>query len=89
MFSKSYVKKCDALCMKPLSQDELVELCKELPKYKKKSYLQLLSHFRVGLSKIYCESYLALQTLNDLWLLFYIHEKDGRTWFEGKNRWMD
>lgn len=89
MFSKSYIKKCDALCMKPLTQDDLVELCKNLPKYKKKTYLQLLSHFRVGLSKMCCRSYLETQTMNDLWLMFYIHEKDGRMWNEGRHEWMD
>lgn len=75
--------------MKPLTQDDLVELCKALPKYKKKTYLQLLSHFRIHISKHYCDSYLASQTLNDLWLMFFMYEKDGRAWFEGKNKWID
>ena len=73
----------------PLTQDEIVELCKELPKYKNKTYLQLLSNFRIGLSKMCCASYLETQTLNDLWLMFYIYEKDGRIWNEGKHQWMD
>jgi len=89
MFKKQYIKKCDALCMSPLTQDDIVELCKCLPKYKKKTYLQLLSHFRIELQKMCCESYLATQTLNDLWLMFYMHEKDGKVWNEGKNKWMD
>lgn len=89
MFNKSYIKKCNALCMKSLIQDDLVELCKNLPKYKKKTYLELLSHFRIGLGRTYCNSYLNSQTMNDLWLMFYIHEKDGRTWVEGKNKWLD
>lgn len=72
-----------------MTQDELVELCMALPKYKrKKTYLQLLSNFRIGLARMCCDSYLATQTLNDLWLLFYIFEKDGMIWNEGKNRWM-
>ncbi len=90
MFSKSFIKKCDALMITPLTQDELVELCMALPKYKrKKTYLQLLSHFRIGLGNMCCDSYLATQTLNDLWLMFYIYEKDGRIWNEGKHQWMD
>ena len=84
-YSYTYLKKCKSLTINPLSQDELVELCKNLAKYKKKTYLQLLSSFRTGLSKIYCDSYLETQTLNDLWLMFYIYEKDGRIWYEGKN----
>ena len=75
--------------IKPLIQDDLVELCKNLPKYKKKTYLQLLSHFRIGLSKMSCDSYLETQTLNDLWIMFYIYEKDGKIWNESKNSWMD
>jgi len=75
--------------MKPLTQDDLVELCKNLPKYKNKTYLQLLSHFRIGLGRMCCDNYLKSQSLNDLWIMFYIFEKDGRTWFEGKNNWMD
>lgn len=89
MFSKSYTKKCDALMIKPLIQDDLVELCKNLPKYQKKTYLQLLSNFRIALSKMCCQSYLDTQTLNDLWLMFYINEKDGRIWNEAKHMWMD
>ena len=88
MFKKSYIKKCDALLIAPLIQDEIVELCKNLPKYKNKTYIQLLSHFRVGLGKIYCSSYLATQSLNDMWLIFYIHEKEGKVWIEGNNKWM-
>ena len=87
-FQNSYLKKCEALLMKPLIQDDLVELCKNLPKYRKKTYLQMLSHFRVGLCKVYCDSYLSTQTLNDMWVMFYIYEKEGRTWFEGKNKWL-
>jgi len=86
MFSKSYLKKCDVLGINPLTQDELVELCKNLPKYKKKTYLQLLSNFRIGIQKICCESYLATQDLNELWLMFYNYEKDeknnGKSWKE-------
>lgn len=89
MFNKSFIKKCDALCMAPLIQDDLVELCKNLPKYKKKTYIQILSYFRVGLSRTYCDSFLETQSMNDLWILFYIYEKDGRIWNEGKNKWMD
>jgi hypothetical protein len=74
--------------MFPLTQDDLVEMCKNLPKYRKKTYLQLLSHFRVGLGKMCCDSYLAKQSLNDLWIMFYIHEKNGSVWNEGKNKWM-
>ena len=88
MFNKTYLKKCTALKINPLTQDELVHLCKQLPKYKKKTYLQLLSHFRIGLQKMCCDSYLRTQTLNDLWLMFYIKEKDGRIWSEGKNQWI-
>lgn len=88
MYSKSYLKKCDILIIEPLSQDDLVELCKALPKYEKKTYLQLLSYFRIGLQKMYCDSYLNTQTLNDLWLMFYIKEKDGRMWDEGKSQWI-
>ena len=36
MFSKSYIKKCKGLNINPLTQDELVELCMALPKFKKK-----------------------------------------------------
>ena len=89
MFSKSYIKKCNALMIKPLIQDDLVELCKSLPKYRKKTYLQLLSHFRIGLQKMCCDSYLEHQTLNDLWLMFYIYEKEGKIWNEGSNKWID
>lgn len=89
MFNKSYLNKCQALMIKPLIQDEIVELCKNLPKYQKKTYLQLLSNFRVCLQKIYCVSYLETQTLNDLWLLFYIYEKDGKTWNECKLQWLN
>jgi hypothetical protein len=88
MFSKSYIKKCEALCMKPLIQDELVELCKNLPKYRKKTYLQLLSHFRISLGKMCCDSYLETQTLNDLWIMFYMNEKEGKIWYESKRKWL-
>ena len=88
MFSKSYIKKCKTLNIYPLTQDDLVELCKELPKYKKKTYLQLLSNFRIGVSKMCCDSYLETQTLNDLWLMFYVSEKSGWFWNEGSDKWM-
>lgn len=88
MFSNSYVKKCKALNLKPMTQDEIVELCKKLPKYQKKSYLQLLSNFRIGLQRMCCESYLETQTLNDLWLMFYIFEKSGWIWIEGRGEWL-
>ena len=88
MFSKSYLKKCKALIIKPLIQDDLVELCKNLPKYHKKTYLELLSCFRISIQQQYCSSYLNTQTLNDLWLMFYIFEKDGKIWNEGRNEWM-
>jgi len=88
MFKKSYLKKCESLMIDPLTQDDLVELCKALPKYKKKTYLQLLSYFRIGLGKMCCDSYLVTQTLNDLWLMFYIYEKDGRIWNEGRKEWL-
>ncbi len=89
MFPNSYLKKCKALIIEPLTQDDLVELCKALPKYQKKDYLQLLSHFRIGLQRMCCDNYLRTQSLNDLWLMFYIKEKDGRFWDEGKNKWLD
>ena len=88
MFKNSYLKKCNALKILPLSQDELVEMCKNLNKYKDKSYIQLLSNFRISLGKMYCNSYLETQTLNDLWLLFYIKETQSKTWYEGKNKWL-
>jgi len=72
----------------PLIQDDLVELCKNLPKYKKKTYIQLLSHFRIGLGRMCCDPYLRSQTLNDLWLMFYIYEKDGKIWNEATRKWM-
>jgi len=86
-YAKSYIKKCKALKIPPLSQDDLVEMCKVLPKYEDKSYLKLLSCFRVTLSKMCCDSYLNTQTLNDLWLMFYIRETQGKLWFEGSNKW--
>ncbi len=89
MFSESYLKKCRVLIIEPLTQDDLVELCKNLPKYRKKNYLQLLSHFRIGLQRMCCDSYLRTQSMNDLWLMFYIKEKDGRFWDEGKSKWLD
>jgi hypothetical protein len=88
MFKTSYIIKCNALKRKPLTQDELVDLCKALPKYKNKSYLQLLSNFRICIQKLYCDSYLESQNLNELWLLFYIYEKDGQTWYETKQKWL-
>lgn len=88
MFSKSYQKKCTALNIDPLTQDQLVDLCKNLPKYKKKTYLQLLSHFRIGLQRMCCDNYLATQDLNSLWLMFYVNEKDGKIWGEGRNQWL-
>jgi len=88
MFHKSYLKKCKALNIPPLSQDDLVELCKALPKYKEKSYLQLLSYFRIGLGKMCCSGYLETQDLNSLWLMFYILEKDGWFWVDGDNKWL-
>ena len=87
-FANTYIKKCNALGINPLTQDELVELCKQLPKYQKKTYLQLLSCFRVGISRTCCNGYLESQTLNDLCLLFYINEAFGWGWFEGKNEWI-
>ena len=89
MFKKSYIKKCDALLIKPLTQDELVELCKELPKYRKKSYIQMLSHFRISLSRMCCNSFLETQSMNDLWIMFYMKEKEGKMWNEGQHKWMD
>lgn len=89
MFNKSYLKKCKVLKMEPITQDKLVYLCKQLPKYQKKTNLQLLSHFRIRLQKMCCDSYLNTQSLNDLWLMFYIFEKDGKTWDEGKSQWLD
>jgi len=88
MFSPSYIKKCKALRINPLIQDDLVKSCKSLPKYKNKTYLQLLSYFRIGISKMYCESYLETQTLNDLWLMFYMKEKGNQIWYEEKNKWL-
>lgn len=89
MYSNSYLKKCKALIIDPLSLDDLVELCKEMPKHKKNTFLQLLSNFRIGVQRNYCDSYLKTQTLHDLWIMFYIFEKDGKIWNEGKNVWMD
>lgn len=36
-----------------------------------------------------CDSYLATQTINDLWLMFYMYEKEGKIWNEGKHQWLD
>lgn len=88
MFSDSYLKKCNALGILPKTQDELVELCKILPKYKDKSYLNLLSHFRIAIGKMCCDSYLETQTLNDLWIMFYMLEVEGKVWYDGKNEWL-
>ena len=74
--------------MEPLTIDELVELCKNLTKYKKKSYLQLLSHFRIGLQRLCCDSYLRSQDMNELWLLFYIKETQNLIWNEGSSKWI-
>lgn len=87
MFSKSYQKKCTALNILPKTQDELVEMCKQLPKYKKKTYLQLLSHFRIGLQRLCCDSYLRTQNMNELWLLFYVKETQNKKWDEGNSKW--
>ena len=87
MFSKSYLKKCSALNIDSLTQDQLVDLCKQLPKYKKKTYLQLLSHFRIGLQRLCCDSYLRTQTMQELWLIFYIKETQNKTWNEGNAKW--
>ena len=75
--------------MEPLTIDELVELCKNLTKYKKKSYLQLLSHFRIGLQRLCCDSYLRSQDMNELWLLFYIKETQNLIWNEGTSQWIN
>ena len=36
-----------------------------------------------------CDNYLHTQTLNDLWIMFYIFERDGKIWDEGKSQWLD
>jgi hypothetical protein len=87
-YKKSYIKKCNSLMINPLTVDELVELCKNLPKYKDKSYLNLLSNFRLGISKMFCSSYLETQNLHELLLFFYVHEISGKVWYEGKNKWL-
>lgn len=87
-FPNTYIKKCNALMWEPLIQDDLVELCKNLPKFKDKTYLELLSYFRIGLGKMCCKKYFNTQSLNDLWLMFYMHEKHGKKWYEGKNKWL-
>lgn len=88
MFSKSYLKKCSALNISPMTQDQLVDLCKELPKHEKKTYLQLLSHFRIGLQRLCCDSYLRTQDMNELWLIFYIKETQNLIWDEGNKQWI-
>ena len=87
MFSKSYQKKCSALNILPLTQDQLVDLCKQLPKYKKKTYLQLISHFRIGLKRLFFDSYLRKQDMNELRLIFYIKETKNLNWDEGNSKW--
>ena len=89
MFSKSYQKKCSALNILPLTQDQLVDLCKDLPKYKKKTYLQLFSHFRIGLQRLCCDSYLKTQNMHELWLIFYIKETQNKIWDEGNSSWIN
>ena len=88
MFSKSYQKKCSALNILPLTQDQLVDLCKQLPKYKKKTYLQLFSHFRIGLQRLCCDSYLRTQNMHELWLIFYVKETQDLIWDEGTTNWI-
>lgn len=88
MFNETYIEKCNALNISPKTQDELVELCKNLSKYKDKSYLQLLSNFRIGIGKMCCSSYLETQSLNDLWLMFYMMETEGKIWVEGQHKWL-
>ncbi len=89
IFSKSYIKKCKALNIDPLTQDELVELCMALPKFKKKkTYLQLFSHFRIGLQRLCCDSYLDTQNMHELWLIFYIKETQNLIWDEGTAKWI-
>lgn len=95
MLSKSYIKKCQVaidLCQLKWkqcpSQEELQIELKDLPKYQKKTWLQLISCMRVTLQKNYCDKFLNAQTINDIWILFYMKEKYNKLWYEcSKGYW--
>ena len=86
----SFLKKCAAtpeFINNTPSLDQLVELCKSIPKFKEISDLKLISKMRISISNQCCDKYLNHQTIYDFFLLFYMDEKYGKNWYEGANEW--
>lgn len=88
-FKESYIKKCQntpEIGNKVLPMGELVDLCRTV--YPHSSDLSLLSKMRIKTTSRCCSGYLATQSLNDMWLVFYMASKYNKMWIEGDNKWV-
>ena len=67
--------------------EQLIELVREIPRYKNESDLNLLSKMRVCISNACCSSFLKHQSMYDFWLIMWYQEKFKFDWYEGRNEW--
>jgi len=88
-FKESYVTKCKntpEIKNQVLPLGELVDLCRKA--YPGVSDLNLLSKMRIKMASKCCSGYVANQSLNDMWLLFYMDKVHKKMWLEGDNHWI-
>lgn len=65
--------------------EDLINECHK--KYNKKTALGLFSLMRCQISSLYCDAFLNEQSVQELWLLFYMSSYYNKRWTENKKGW--
>lgn len=70
-----------------MSLEEIIDTCQE--RYKKKTALQLFSLMRIQIARHYCDTFLNMCTMKELWYLFYMAIYHKQKWTNNKEEWIN
>jgi len=70
-------------------QDELQIILKQkIERYRNMTDLKFDFNMRHCIFKLYCNKILSILTLNDIWLIFFMHDIFGKIWIPENKAWV-
>lgn len=89
-FPQSYIIKCNAteeFKNKYPTLDEWQVIIRTVSQLKNITDYELLSKLRIGIAQSCCDGYLRTQTIYDYYIIWYMHVKYDKSWYNGAGQW--